>query len=220
MDQFSSWSGIAHSLVSKQTPKIKLGQVHQLLAACLGHRTYASLRVADLEILNQQPHYVLFDEGAALARAANLGLALTEKQWQEVTMAISRSGITPFWLTSMVGMESAARLTFEDSSDARIRAMKREVGFPDGHRALSARCHSRHDAIPDFLRYDVHGEVCAYNEETALAIPVMAVVEFPKVGRRMYGDGTLVSIERQGEPRVRDLDEDEYDVDVHWLSED
>jgi hypothetical protein len=220
MDQFSLWSGIAHSLVSKHTPKIKLGQVHQLLAACLGHRTYASLRVADLEILNQKPHYVLFDEGAALARAADLGLSLTEAQWREVTMALRPSGVTPFWLTTMASMDSAARITFEDSSDSRIHSMKREVGFPDGHRGLSTRCHSKEDEMPDFLRFDVHGEVCAYNEETWLAIPVIAVVEFPKVGRRMYGDGTLVSVERRGEPRTRDLDEDEYDGEVYWMSED
>jgi len=220
MDQFSRWSGIAHSLVSKHTPKIKLGQVHQLLAACLGHRTYASLRVADLETLNQKPHYVLFDEGAGLARATDLGLSLTEAQWREVTMALRPSGITPFWLTTIAGMDSAARITFEDSFDSRIYAMKREVGFPDGHRGLSTRCQSKEDEIPDFLRFDVHGEVCAYNEETSLAIPVIAVVEFPKVGRRMYGDGTLVSVERRGEPRTRDLDEDEYDGEVYWMSED
>ncbi|MEE9476919.1 MAG: hypothetical protein V3V71_09710, partial [Roseateles sp.] len=74
MDQFSRWSGIAHALLVKQAPKIKLGQVHQLLAACLGHRTYASLRATDLDTLNGKPHYVLFDDAAGLARAEDLGL--------------------------------------------------------------------------------------------------------------------------------------------------
>ena len=220
MDQFSRWSGIAHSLLSKHTPKIKLGQVHQLLAACLGHRTYASLRVSDLETLNRKPHYVLFDEGAGLARATDLGLSLTEAQWREATMAFRPSGITPFWLTTMSGMDSAARITFEDSFDSRIHAIKREIGFPDGHQATSTHRHCKGDEIPDFLRFDVHGEVRAYNEEASLVVPVVAVVHFAKVGRRMYGDGTLVSLERLGHPRTRDLDEDEYDGDVYWLSED
>jgi hypothetical protein len=83
MDQFSRWSGIVHSLISKHTPKIKLGQVHQLLAACLGHRTYASLRATDLEILNQKPHYVLFDDGAGLARAMDFGLFVSVEQHGE-----------------------------------------------------------------------------------------------------------------------------------------
>ena len=220
MDQFSRWSGIAHSLLSKHTPKIKLGQVHQLLAACLGHQTYASLRVADLETLNRKPHYVLFDEGAGLARATDLGLSLTEARWREATMAFRPSGITPFWLTTMSGMDSAARLTFEDSFDSRIHAIKREIGFPDGHQATSTHRHCKEDEIPDFLRFDVHGEVRAYNEESSLVVPIVAVVQFAKVGRRMYGDGALVSLERLGPPRARDLDEDEYDGDVYWLSED
>lgn len=220
MDQFSRWSSVAHSLLSTHTPKMKLGQVHQLFAACLGHRTYASLRVSDLEILNQKPHYVLFDEGAGLARAMDLGLSLTEAQWREVTMALRPSGITPFWLTAMSGMDSAARLSFEDSFDSRIHATKREIGFPDGHRATSSHCHSKEDEMPDFLRFDVHGEVCAYNDETSLAVPVIAVVEFPKVGRRMYGDGTLVSLERLGDPRTRDWDEDEHDGEAYGMSED
>lgn len=73
--------------------------------------------------------------------------------------------------------------------------------------------------MPDFLLFDVHGEVRAYKEETSLAVHVIAVVEFPKVGRRMYGDGTLVSVERLGNPRTRDWDEDEYDGEVYWMSE-
>lgn len=220
MDQFSRWSGIAHSILSKHAPKIKLGQVHQLLAACLGHRTYASLRVSDLETLNRKPHYVLFDEDAGLARATDLRLSVTKAQWREVTMALRPSGITPFWLTTMSGMDSAAQITFEDSFDSRIYAIKHEIGFPDGHQATSAHCHSHKDEIPDFLRFDVHGEVRAYSDEASLAVPVVAVVEFPKVGRRMYGDGALISVQRLGDARIRDVDEDEYDGEFYWMSED
>ena len=135
-------------------------------------------------------------------------------------MALRPSGITSFWLTTMSGMDSAARITFEDSSDSRIHAIKREIGFPDGHRATSARCHSKEDEIPDLLRFDIHGEVRAYNEEASLEVPVLAVVQFPKVGRRMYGDGALTSLKRIGEPRPRDPDEDDYDCEVYGMSED
>lgn len=219
MNQFSRWSCIVHPLLSKHLPKIKLGQVHQLLAACLGHQSYASLRIADLKILNQKPRYVLFDSEAGFARAMSLGLLVTDAQWQEVTMSLRPSGITPFWLTSMRGMHNAARLTFEDTFDTQIHTLKRAFGFPDGQLARSSLCHSTEDDLSDMLRFDVEGEVHAYNEEKSLSIPVIAVVQFPKIGRRMYGDGALVSVKQDGEPNTRDTDDDECG-DVYWMSED
>ncbi|MDC6177107.1 hypothetical protein [Ralstonia solanacearum] len=218
MDQFSRWSGIVHALLVNHVPKIKLGQVHQLLAACLGHRTYASLRTTDLETLNRKPHYVLFDVDAGLARAAELGLAVPESRWREATVALSPSGVTSFWLTSIDGMHSAARLVFEDTFNSRAHAMKHLVGYPDGQRATSSRCHSVHDDVPDILRFDVEGEVFAYNQETSLAAPVIAIVEFPKIGRRMYGNGTLVSAEQHGEPKPRTSDDDDGG-EFYWMPE-
>ncbi|WP_322087527.1 hypothetical protein [Burkholderia sp. BCC1999] len=212
MDQFTRWSCVAHSLLSKHVPQIKLGQVHQLLAACLGHQTYASLRKADLETLNRGPSYVLFDIDAGFVRAAALGLPLTEAHWREVKIALSRSGVTPFWLIAMASMHLAARLTFEDADDARIHAMKRAIGFPNGQLATSSRCHSPEDGVPEILRFDVDGEVHAYDDEISVAIPVIAVVEFRKIGQRMYGKGSLVSVEQNGDPRAREDEEDIFEV--------
>ena len=218
MDQFSRWSGIAHALLVKQAPKIKLGKVHQLLAACLGHRTYASLRATDLDTLNGKPHYVLFDDAAGLARAEDLGLAVTEAQWRDVSLALRPSGITPFWLTTIGGMHNAAELVFEDTSNSRIHAIQRLVGYPDVKRATSSRCHCAEDQVPDILRIEVSGDAYAYNQETSFAVPVIAIVEFPKVGQRMYGHGTIVSVEQKGAPEPRILE----DVDAgefYWMPE-
>lgn len=218
MDQFSRWSGIAHALLVNHVPKIKLGQVHQLLAACLGYRTYASLRATDLETLNRKPHYVLFDVDAGLARAADLGLAVSEAWWREATMSLRPSGVTPFWLTSIDGMHSAAQLVFEETFNPRAHALKHLAGYPDGQRATSSRCHSAQDDVPEILRFDVEGEVFAYNQETSLAAPVIAIVEFQKVGRRMYGNGTLVSVEQNGEPKPR-ASEDDDGGEFYWMPE-
>jgi hypothetical protein len=204
MNQFSRWSGIAHSLLSNYSPKIKLGQVQQLLAACLGHRTYASLRGADLAILNQRPAYVLFDVEAGLRRSVDLGLALTEAQWREATMALRPSGVTSFCLTTMQGMHIAARLTFEDSGDARIHAIKRELGHPDGHWATSSRNHFAEDEVPELLRFDVEVNFQAYTDDSSLAVPVKVIVEFRRLGRQIYGKGTLVSVEKCGAARLSD----------------
>jgi len=138
MDQFSSWSGKAHALLRKHAPKIRLGHVHQLLAAFLGHQTYASLRAADLATLNRKAaHYVIFNVGAALARAKELELPVTEELWWEVISSLTPSGITPFWLIELPGMHRAAELTFEDSFDPRLRAIMDAIHSRDNPRATS-----------------------------------------------------------------------------------
>lgn len=219
MDQFSRWSGVAHALLCQQSPKIKLGHVHQLLAACLGHRTYAAFRAQDMATLNQSPRYVLFDEERGLVRASELGLRIDTKLWHEATMALRPSGITPFWLTSKPGMHLAARLTFEDTFDDRIHALKRSMGFPDGHWASSSECHSPGNDLPEILRFDVSGEVHGYDENHSLAIPVAAVVEFSKIGCRIYGHGVIRSVDRSGEQRIREPEED-AEGEIFGMSED
>jgi hypothetical protein len=222
MDQFTLWSSIVHSNLRMHLPTIKLGQVHQLLAACLGHNTYASLRAADLQNLNRKPKYVLFDRDAGLSRATELGLHLTVDHWTEVTKLLHPSGITPFWLTSRKGMHLAAQLTFEDTSDSRIYDLSRSIGFSDGRSANSIHCHSADDEIPDVLRFDVKGEIYAYGPEASFALPVRTVVEFLKIGRYMYDEGSLVVVEQLGAPRTRGQQElaDYNDGDVFWMSED
>ncbi|MYM33709.1 hypothetical protein GTP38_05070 [Duganella sp. FT94W] len=209
MDQFTRWSGIIHAALYKHTSQIKLGHVHQLLAACLGHQSYASLRVRDLDTLNKRPSYVLFDVDAGLDRALDIGLPLSEATWKTAVMLLRPSGITSFWLTTISGMHSAAELTFEDGFDSRILAIKTSLGFPNGQRATSSHSHTAEDQLPDILKFDVRGEVQAYTDEALMATPVLSVVEFVKVGVRMYGEGTIADAKQCGEPRILNPDEEE-----------
>jgi hypothetical protein len=220
MDQFSRWSGIAHSQLSRHFPKIKLGQVHQILAAWLGHGTYASLRTADLATLNQKPKYVICDHDAALERADELGYSMTEDQWRDIRAEVSPSGVTPFWLTTMPWMGDAARLVFEDSFDARISALKESHGNPDGHWATSDRCRTPKETLPDVLRFDVGGDACAFHKDGSFVIPVLVLVEFEKIGRRMYGPGKVVEVKQDGPARKRSPEEEQDYIFEGYLSED
>ncbi len=202
-----------HAVLSQHNPKIRLGQVHQMLAACLGHRTFASLQASDLDTLNQRPSYVLFDGEAGFARANGLGFSLTDAQWRAAWTSIKPSGITPFWLTDWHGMHLAAKITFEDSFDSRIHAIKRATGYPDGHYATETRCSSAENELPDTLRFVVTGEVRAYNEELQLAVPVTVALAFENVGRRMYKAGILESVEQCGTPWEYELEDDDYGDD-------
>lgn len=209
MDQFTRWSGVIHAALSKQAPQIKLGHIHQLLAACLGHRTYASFRAKDLGTLNERPQYALFNVDAGMDRALDLGLPLTETSWKGATMLIRPSGITPFWLTTITGMKHAAELTFEDSFDSKIHSIKTMLGFPNGQRATSSHCHTAENQLPNILKFDVLGEVQTYTSEVLIAIPVLTTIEFMKIGHRMYSKGTIVAARQYGEPRVLNPDDEE-----------
>lgn len=115
-------------------------------------------------------------------------------------------------------MHSAAELVFEDTFNSPTHTMKRLAGYPDGQKATSSRCQCAADDVPDILTFEVEGELYAYNEGSSLALPVIAIVEFPKVGRRMYGHGTIASVEQRGEPMPRAL-EDEDAGEFYWMPE-
>lgn len=213
MTKFTRWSGIAHSILSESHRKIKLGQAQEILAAYLGHRTYASLlRTHDLATLQNQAKYVLVDPEKALNRAASLDIPLTADDWLAVEHAISRSGVSGgSWLVGEQSMHLAARLTFEDSGDQRLYDIAHHIGMRDGIRATDTRCHSSPGEFPEALKFTVKGEVRAMNAEAYLAVPVICELAFPRVGKRFYAYGELLSVEQSGPPTEYEPEEEQMD---------
>lgn len=218
MDKFTRWTAIARATLLQVHPRIKLGQARECLAAWVGHRTYASLRVRDLALLDGSARYVIVDPQAAMDRAGALGFPITREQWRTVEMALMPSGISGgTWLVDFESMHSAARITFEDESHTVMEAIKRSIGMGDGHWAKSSDCHSSSDLLPAELRFAVSGEVRAFNSEASLAVPVVAEVEFRRIGARVYAQGSLVSVAQAGPPQEY---EPEFEGDFYYMSED
>lgn len=216
MEKFARWSGVVHAALPK-IHRVKLGQVHQLLAACLGHASYASFRESDLLVLNRGAHYVCFEEGAGLRRAHRLGIQLTQEQWREAWMALKPSGVSGHtWLIEPRGMDLAARLTFEGSGHPHIQAIKRAIGMGDGHWANSTRCLDETNALPEVLRFEVLGDVQASGNGVSISVPVTAECVFKRIGRRMYAAGELLSVVQHGAPREYDP---EFDGEFYGMSE-
>lgn len=219
MDKFSKWTGLAHSTLAKSHPKLKLNQARECLATWLGHRTYASLCVQDLDVLLGAAKYVITDAQAAIDRANRIGFSVGSEQWREVEMALRPSGISGgLWLIDMRSMHLAARLTFEDQSHPDIDSIRQHLmGMTDGHWATSSVCHAAEGDHPDELRFTVHGEVPTFNEHDALAVPVAADVLFKRVGKRLYGQGELLSVAQEGQPHPY---EQEFEFENYGMSED
>lgn len=221
MTKFARWSGIAHSVLNKSHRKIKLGHTREILSAYFGHRTYASFRVHDLAVLQDQTKYVLTDPTTALDRASSVDFPLTVEDWHKVEMALKPSGVSgDTWLVDERSMHLAAELTFTDSPDPRVWNIGRSIGMNDGRTVTNIRCHSSPGVFPKELEFTVDGEVRAFNAKAHLAIPVVCEVVFPRVGNRFYALGELRSVEQSGPPREYEPDEPSFDYAYLSESED
>jgi hypothetical protein len=201
MTRFTSWSGIVHTTLSTLYPQVKLSQARELLAAGLGHNTYASLRLHDLAAL-ESAKYVVLDLERLLQRAAGMGIPLTLEQWWPTHHELTPGRITKgCYLGEAWVMESAARHVFEDSSHPLFDEIANRIGMNDGHWAHSAAPLPGDDAVAGELAMLVHGDVQALNEHDALATPVIAEVRFKRIGRQLYGEGHIAQVAQHGEPR-------------------
>ena len=200
MDKFSRWTGLAHATLIKHHPKFKRSQACECLAAWLGHRTYASLRVRDLAVFNKGVKHAIVDAKAATQRAESSGFAITPEQWRDVEFTLRPSGVSEMWLTEMHAMRSAAGLAFEDSSHPDANAIAQTIGMTDGCWSEKVFCHTPDDVFPEQLRFTVHGEVRAFNDEVSLATPVLADVTFRRVGVRLYLEAQVQGVIRNGKP--------------------
>lgn len=200
MDKFSMWTGLAHTILLKHHPKLRRGQACECLAAWLGHRTYASLRVHDLAVLNSGIKHAIFDSSAAIKRAGSLGFEMPPEQWRDVERALKPSGVSQMWLTDMFSMRLAASLAFEDGFHEDSYAIAKSIGMSDGRSAVQVIPHTQEDSFPDSLRFAVHGLVRAFNDEASIATPVIAEVAFQRVGKQLYKDAVVETVKRSGEP--------------------
>jgi hypothetical protein len=201
MTRFTSWSGIVHKTLSSLSPSFKLGHARELLAAGLGHKTYASLRLHDLAAL-ESAEYVVLDLERLMQRAADIGVPLTLDQWWLTHRELTPGRITKgCYLGEASVMESAARHVFVESSHPLFYDIANRTGMSDGHWAHEAALLPGQDPVSDELAMLVHGEVQAFNEHDALATPVIAEVRFRRIGRQLYAEGYIAQVAQHGEPR-------------------
>lgn len=212
MSKFTRWSRIAHTILVQSHPKIKLGQTREILAAYLGHRSYASLQVQDIDVLDEHAKYVLVDPEFALIRARRLNTRLSPDDWNRVEMALKPSGVTgKTWLIREDRMHLAASFTITDANDSRLNKIISDIGMGDGYRSSHTQCHSPLGEFPRDLRFTVEGEIRAFNDAGHFAVPVVCEVSFPRVGNRFYGVGQVESVAQRGEPKSYEAQEPQVD---------
>ncbi|WP_156398000.1 hypothetical protein [Duganella sp. Root336D2] len=219
MSKFKQWSKIVHSILAKQCPSIKRGQVQEILSAAFGHNTYASLRSNDLATLAGGAKYILVAHDQAVIRARELGISILRAEWDAAFLRLKPSGVSgDRWLISECEMHRAAHVAFEDSAHEDLYRIAGMVGAKDGHWCGVTFDTSNVGLLPDQLTFNVKGEVHAFNDEGCyFAIPVRADVAFPRVGRRFYGQGAVLAVAQSGSPKEF---EPEFEPDFYGMSED
>lgn len=212
MNLFAQWTSIAHTALSQLYPKIKLNQTRELLSTWVGHKTFASLKIHDLQIINEQSaKYIIVNNEEVLSRALRLGIPLTLDHWIGIYQKLNRSGVAGgFWHTRMMGMKGAACHVFEYACPPEKTRLWQQVGMIDGYRNTVVGGSFNENDCPLELLVEINSELLAFNQDESVFFPVTAQVKFKRVGNRIYEEGTLISFQQAGTMGNYDKSDDEY----------
>lgn len=212
MNLFAKWTDITHVTLAKHYPTIKLSQTRELLSTWVGHKTFASLKINDLQIINERRAlYIIVNDDDVFVRAKRLGIELGFDHWMSVRQKLSPSGISGgFWLVWMNSMIGAARNIFEYSSHPEKFRISRPIGTPDGYRNTVVARPIEVEDYPLELIVDVNSELLVFNQHESVFFPVHSRVTFKRVGARIYEEGQLISFEQVGVSGHYEKTDDDY----------
>lgn len=201
MSVFSQWCRIAHDHFSSNYSKLRLGQVQEIMAAGMGHKTYASFQRHDLPRLSEAKHALISVE-AMERRASDFGVKLNANLCRDT---VSQLRIRP-------SEENFAReVITSENMDWAIRLALENTNHPDGIR-LANEINATFDGITPLLtepadpldqsgnewRWRVMCTVHASKGSEDFDLKVNADVLFPQIGRRLFSQCVVLGFQRDG----------------------
>lgn len=211
MDKFKFWASKVNESLQSSHPKLKHSQACEILAAALGHKTYASFHLNDEDAINGSAKYILLDGTLPLSRAKNLGFNLAPEDWASAVNEIKRSGNSRnCWLVDANSMFNAARIIFEDSSHQKLEEIETNASNGLGKVATNIQCFppqnpssldwhiSPNGDLLGKLEFMIEGEARAWSESGAIAVPLRSLIIFERIGKRLYSEGMRITVEQSG----------------------
>lgn len=201
MSVFSSWSYIARAYLTSVGYRTSLGQVHQILAAGLGHKSLASFNVHDKAAL-QQAQYALLDPEKMFSRAKELRLPITERDCREVFLTLqehTRNGrpavrhIDCGPLAQAIALDTPIRPDIDEILD-------RLEGTVHDLRIWNSQPNDPIDAEPFIWSWRTRGSLFINCKDDSFEIPISADVVLPKVGVHLIGEGYVKRFMQTGDP--------------------
>lgn len=213
MARFKKCAKVAHAKLQTFFPQISLGQTQQLLAAALGHKTYASFKRADISAFDEQASYAVVVPEAAMLRALDFGIEMTRDHWDLLISEISEKQVVGDLeiCQNLNNIYWRSRYEFFDGQYEEIDDLVRPYGTVQVFRQLlSERVYMVPDyvddggALPHELFVTLHGEILVGSESNHNAgwgVPVHTEFCFKKLGMRLLAECKLTGVKPGGSPR-------------------
>lgn len=198
MSIFSQWCRSAHRTFLISHPRLRLGQVNEVVAAALGHKTYASFKSQDEPRLDQAA-YALMSIEEMVRRASDLDAELSEQVCREAVrqLRLGRNGDGRYVVAD--GLESVTRIILLDTDHPARHEFAHELnGELDNTTASYAEPVVPLAEASGEWRWLVRGSVNILDIENGWAVPVVAEVVFPRLGRHLFAKGFIESLQRDG----------------------
>lgn len=202
MSVFSQWCQIAHHHFSSSRSKLRLGQVQEIMAAGMGHNTYASFKLQDLPRLDKAA-YALISVEAMARRATDLGATLDAKLCRDAVSNFCMRSTKNEWAREVfVGenMNWAIRRALQNTSHPTGIELSLEINaIFDGITVLTAEPAVPLDRTGNQWRWRVRSTVHASRGQEFFDLQVHADVLFPQIGRRLLSQCVVLGLQRDGE---------------------
>lgn len=212
MTRFKDCAKVAHAKLRTFYPNIAIGQVQQLLAAALGHNTYASFKEADAAAFDSCAGSAMLVPDSAMLRATDFGFCMNRDHWSLLIDDLNSKQVTgALELHEHTGLLGwMARMAFQKVEDPRIADLLAPHGSKESFRQLVCEAMSYDPqtvddggVLPERTVVTLHGEICVYcTSYSGWAVPMLCEFAFERVGRRMYAAPVLKSVVQHGDPRL------------------
>lgn len=211
MTRFKNCAKVAHAKLRTFFPNIAIGQAQQILAAALGHGTYASFKEADAAAFDGCASSAMLLPDAAMLRATAFGFCMNRDHWSLLIEDINSKQVAgSLELHEYPGLLGwIARTAFQKVEDQRIEELLAPHGKTESFRQLVREAISIEPEIvddggvlPECIVVTLHGEICVnYTDYAGWVVPMLVEFAFERVGRRMYAAPVLKSVVQHGDPR-------------------
>jgi hypothetical protein len=209
MSIYPTWSRLVRQTLISAGCKLSHGQAMEILAAGLGHKTYASFKQHDEASLFSARFVVVSYENMQ-ARAHDFKVLIQSDQCHGILRALRESANEEGVSRRIHRLETAASLAWNETDEfecpeTKAIARANNLSF-DGVTVLYKKPNEALKFDSDAWSWTVNGSVHGQTEGIDFDIPFEAQVTFHKKGRHLMSQGVISRIEQNG-PRMESSDD-------------
>lgn len=220
MSVFSQWCRVAHHHFSLNRSKLRLGQVQEIMAAGMGHKTYASFKLQDLPRLNEAA-YALISVEAMVRRASDFSCALNAKLCRETVKDFRIRSTADEWAREVVvgeNMNWAIRCALQNANHPEAVKLALEINaIFNGFTVLTSDPVMPFELTSHEWHWRVQCTAHASRGQEFFDLPVRADVRFLRIGQRLLSQPVVLGLQCNG--KWEEYDPADEVVDYSYVSD-